>query len=330
MRTRAAVIGALVALAFVGAVALPLATYTLSLALFGLAHVASELRYVDHRFGPRLGRRLRHSFVVLLGGVVLVRLARLDGMLQGPLASLLELGLVALLCSTVLPALWRHGRLPTLAGAGLVTALTAGLMLSPTHTLLALAVLHNATPLGFLAEALRGPARRKALLLAGGGFVALPLVIASGLPFKAAAILGIAAPEASILPAGPLAMHMGAYLPRALHAELWALHAFSAFVFMQCLHYLVVIGVLPSLADDRTRGTWLRWPSPRTFALGVAGVTAVLLVHFWLDFAEARAAYGVAAAVHAWVELPLLLLALVPLTATASTSSSPTLTAAAR
>jgi hypothetical protein len=34
---------------FFSAVALPLATYTTALALFGLAHVGSELRYVDYR-----------------------------------------------------------------------------------------------------------------------------------------------------------------------------------------------------------------------------------------------------------------------------------------
>ena len=34
---------------FLSAVALPLATYTTAVALFGLAHVGSELRYVDYR-----------------------------------------------------------------------------------------------------------------------------------------------------------------------------------------------------------------------------------------------------------------------------------------
>jgi hypothetical protein len=42
--------------------------------------------------------------------------------------------------------------------------------------------------------------------------------------------------------------------------------------------------------------------------VGLAG--AVAFVAFVADFAGARAWYGVIAAVHAWVELPVLLLAL--------------------
>jgi hypothetical protein len=52
---RVGVVGSLaVAAIFLAAVALPLATYTAALAMFGLAHVGSELRYVDYRFGSRL------------------------------------------------------------------------------------------------------------------------------------------------------------------------------------------------------------------------------------------------------------------------------------
>ena len=44
-----------------------------------------------------------------------------------------------------------------------------------------------------------------------------------------------------------------------------------------------------------------------------AGVTAVALVAFGIyavSYTDARAAYAVAAAIHAWIELPVLLLAL--------------------
>ena len=47
-------------------VALPLATYTTVLALFGMPHVGSELRYLDYRFGARLGRSVVYRLVALL------------------------------------------------------------------------------------------------------------------------------------------------------------------------------------------------------------------------------------------------------------------------
>src|SRR5262245_38151617 len=59
---------------FVAAVALPLATYTTALALFGFAHVGSELRYVDYRFGGRLPGGLVVWLFAPLGAAVAVRL----------------------------------------------------------------------------------------------------------------------------------------------------------------------------------------------------------------------------------------------------------------
>ena len=46
-------------------VAFPLATYTLTLASFGLAHVFTELRYVNSRFNQRLNIDLRKKIVIL-------------------------------------------------------------------------------------------------------------------------------------------------------------------------------------------------------------------------------------------------------------------------
>src|ERR1700733_11190144 len=65
---RTAGAGAFVAVAFVVTVALPLATYTTALALFGVAHVLSELSYVDRRFGARLGadKALRIGLPILV------------------------------------------------------------------------------------------------------------------------------------------------------------------------------------------------------------------------------------------------------------------------
>src|SRR5437660_10670865 len=72
-------VGAFLAVTFTSAVALPLATYTTALAVFGLAHVGSELRYVDYRFGSRL----RGSFGLWLGlPLAMAFVARLAGMMD--------------------------------------------------------------------------------------------------------------------------------------------------------------------------------------------------------------------------------------------------------
>lgn len=306
------VLGGLLVLGSAAAsVALPLATYTLSLAMFGLAHVLCELRYVRARFGGAMERRVAGVLGVMLTGVVGLRLARLGGLMPGGLAASLELGFVFLMSVSVLPALWRRGALRGVAGALLSVGLLIGLLLSPIGALLTLAVLHNLTPLGFLVDALDGPRRGAWLALAVGVFVGMPLLIATGLPFEALASVapGLIAPQASVLPAGPLEAHLGAYLPRAVHEREWAQHAFSGVVFAQCMHYAVVIHLLPRLlpdAPDEAPDGWPRWAFGGVVALAGAG----LLAYFWADFATARSVYGVAAAVHAWVEIPVLMLAL--------------------
>ena len=58
----------------VACVAVPLATFTLVLALFGPAHVASELRYLDYRFSARLGLLRVRLLGALLAAAMAVRL----------------------------------------------------------------------------------------------------------------------------------------------------------------------------------------------------------------------------------------------------------------
>jgi hypothetical protein len=298
---RATLHASVLAAAAVCAVAWPLATYTLTLAAFGLAHVLSELRFVALRFGPRLASDLRRALVGLVVLVALGRLARRFDVVDAFTADIVELLLGIALVVVVVPTLARAGRARVLLATSVGVLLALGIAFSPIHALLAIAVLHNLTPVGFLAEALEGGARRRALATAAVVFAGVPVVILSGLPFAALQSAGLAAPELVVLPAGPLALHMRAYLPDDLLSATWALHAFSACVFLQCAHYLAVIDVLPRLVAA---------PGPRFgWFLVVAG--AVAFVPFALDFIQARQGYGVLAAVHAWIEVPLLLLATV-------------------
>lgn len=301
-------LAATLGLAALASVAWPLATYTLTLAAFGLAHVLSELRYVDLRFGPRLGRALAFGMAAALGGIVLVRLSGIAGVVGREAGLVLELGGGLALVALVLPTLLRARWWAAVVGLGLALALALAIVLDPVTGLLATAVLHNLTPVGFVLEATQGVARRRAAWACGVVFGVIPLAIALGWPWRVVASLGIAAPEASPLGYGPLQEAMRAYLPVDVLAPSTALHLFGACVFLQCAHYVAVLLVLPRLLPRGAVGR-LRWPGGRWWPW-VLAATMLALVPFAIDFADARRGYGVLAAVHAWVELPLLLLAL--------------------
>ncbi len=305
---------AFVVLSALVSVCFPLAAYTLSLAVFGLAHVLTELRYLDGRFGGRLARTIRIAIGVLLLAVVVVRVLRVTDVLTGDASVTTELLLVLGLIGVVVPSAFAHS--PRRGAVVLVgaAAIGLGLTLSPTHALLAMAVLHNATPAGFLDEALSGAERRRARDVSMAVFVVIPLIIASGVPYAAAAALGLGYPEADVLSAGTLSQHLTAYLPKEWRGEAFAQHAFAAVVFTQLMHYAAVIHVLPHLLErdgyDAAAGVAGPGRFVRTTGYAVALVLGgvVLFAFFTRDFSAARGIYGIAAAVHAWVEAPLLLL----------------------
>ena len=299
--------GALLLAVFLAAVALPLATYTTALAMFGLAHVGSELRYVDHRFGGRL----RGGLVVPLGcglaGTLAVRILAMTGWLPYGGAIVLELTIVAAMTASTFVSMRRFR-----GAAAAVAALLFGCaVIAPVPTFLFLAVAHNLTPLAFLADALKGAERRRTLAIMAVPFIALPLLIATGLPHALLAQAGLVAPEATMFSAGTLADNLGAYVPAAWLDAPWAVNVFSAAVFAQCMHYAVVIFVLPRLIDrNARRQTILRWPNAVTFVGVMAALALALVVGFSIDYSVARKLYALAALVHGWIEIPILVLAL--------------------
>ena len=294
---------------FLAAVALPLATFTIVLALFGPAHVVSELRYLDHRFGARLGPARVLSLALLLSAAMATRLLGTLGVLPPAPMAATEIALAAAAVLTLVPS----GGAVRWSAAALALVLVAGATMAPLLTLLILAVTHNLTPLGFLAERLRGPERRRAMLLGSIGFIAIPLLIASGMPFAVLAALGWVAPEAAVFPsAGTLDGNLGAYVPSWAVGEGWALNAFSASVFAQCMHYVAVIGVLPALIPAGSAPI-LPWPTTRRFFAALIALGGAIALGFSFDYGIARHVYALAALLHAWLELPLLLLALQPI-----------------
>lgn len=286
-------------------VAFPLLIYTASLALFGGAHVLSELNYLDRRFSARLGPRaatriglpIAAAFVALAAGFAAVLTPRAVAMVEGAAAVALVGG--------ILPLMRRR----RIAGGAIGALFAAGSIAAPFQLLLTLAVLHNLTPLGFFAEALAGAARRRALALLAVPLLLLPLLIATGLPFAVLARMGLVLPEAGFLASGPLALNLGYYVPAGLVSTDWALHAFTAAVFAQIVHYAVVIVLLPRLPGDIPAHTVVRWPARGRLIAAIAAAGFALALLFVLDYRLARQVYALMALVHSWIEIPVLLAA---------------------
>ena len=293
---------ALVVLLAVAATAWPLATWAVSLALFGVPHVLVELRWVDERFARRFGGGTTLAIATGLALIVLVRV--LGTAAPFPQSLGLELVLVAALGAMTLPLLLALSPLAAAAGTLFVGLVVAGVLRAPLDTLVVLAFVHNLTPVGFLAERLSGGERRRALLACAVVFLGVPVFLASGIPAGLVAL----APDA-VAPFGvALDDGVAAFVPKAIGGQR-ALDLFRAAAFLQCMHHATVLFVLPRLGAG-TEGGRVPWPSRRRFALGVAAIGAVALIAFAIAFRDARIAYGVLAAVHAWVEVPVLLVAL--------------------
>lgn len=286
-------------LAFFLSVSLPLFTYTTSLALFGLFHVTQELAYVKARFGHRLKNQLLIRLVFLLSLVALLRILTILHVVPSHQSHILEVSLVILLVFSVWPI---KGVFASSVGMILSIMLAIGVLISPTVTLLILAIAHNWTPVGFILEATSLKARRQAMAACLLLFGILPLFIASGWPFMLLSKFGLIWPEVQILPAGPLASHFKAYLPEFFHGHTYALYAFSAIVFAQLLHYGAVIFVLPRFVKE--------FKQPFGVSFLVLALCSLLFIYFTMNFSSARSIYGIAAAVHAWLEIPIFLVIL--------------------
>ena len=298
MRPVAALAVAAVALA---AACAPLWVYATSLALFGLPHVLVELRYVDERFSGRIPRGALMwlgAGLLCVAGLRVLAFAGIDGpLVRAELA--FGVGLVAVTIPLLTARVEPLGALLAFCVAGV---LVGGVVYAPVETLVCFALLHNLTPVGFLAERLRGPTRRRAMSAAAAVFFVVPGVIVAT-PFVPGVLYGPFA-------IGDLSRHEGAFVPSAWTQTAFGARLFAAAAYLQVMHYAVVLGVLPKLGggDEATRAV-VPWPQRRTFAVGVSILGAITAGAFVADFVGARAGYAVFAAVHAWVEIPTLLLA---------------------
>jgi hypothetical protein len=293
-------------------VAFPLATYTFTLAAFGFAHVATELHYINNRFTRRLHSDLRSRIIQLLLIIIILRILQVYGIVSSLISIPLELSCVIGLIILVIPTLIKKNCLFGIFGIISCITLMIGTYVAPTLTLLLFAVLHNITPVGFIAEKLRGLERNYAIIACFIVFFLIPLIIVSGLPYKLLSSINFVSLEASLIQAGGLENNLEAYIPKQMHNHKIAMYAFSAAVFLQCMHYAVVIGILNKW-NNHSQLIKANNPkkSQKIFSLSIILISTLLFFCFINSFTKTRAIYGIVAAIHAWVEIPILLLSLV-------------------
>ncbi len=290
-------------LAFAAVLTAPLAASVLLIALFGLPHILCELRYCDERFSARIPRAALWAIGALLVALVLMRIVQAAGLVPAAIAVPAELTLGLLLSGTALFFMHRH----RIAGALFALTFALGIVFAPIATFLIAAWLHNLTPLGFVAEILPAAERRRALITLAIPFLLVPVLLASGLPQNLIGYEATRAPSLFGAERGPLSSFIA---PGRAFAD--ALPLFSAAVFAQMMHYFAVIVLMPRLLSlhGRQAPAILAWPSWPRFYAGIAVLALIGVAFYAAAYGEARAWYGVAAAVHSWLELPLFLLAL--------------------
>ena len=283
----------------------PIAAFVIMISAFGLPHVLYELRYVDERFSARIPAAPLAAIGILVALIASARIANGLHVLMGTAFLWIELGLGAALAFTATLVMRRNRPLGALIGV----AFALGAIYAPIPTFLVWAWLHNLTPLGFVAEITTGEERRRWLLMLSVPFFVLPALVATGIFHDVAQTLfRIAELEwASAFGAGDKPLL--SFLP----PDSWDLNLFSAAVVAQSMHYVAVIVLLPQLLRAKqvpAAPTIVARPSWPVFGATVAVIGAVAFAIYAISYSDARAAYGVAAAIHAWIELPILLLAI--------------------
>lgn len=314
------VVAPLVALGL--AVTLPVTCAVVAVALFGVAHLGLETRYVAGRFSLGVPTGV---LVVLLLPLTLIALARLVGL--GAAGTRIEV----VVAFAVLAGAWAVvSRAHSGArGVGLgVAALLAALALArPDLYLVAIAQLHNLVPLAFLLDWSRGRgsrAGRAAFRLAQLGWaVVVPLLILAGVFDQVLEGWGVLT-WGGDRSAGAVA---AAYSP-AGWAGPWPARFLAVFAFGQLMHYVVWCGFLPAVGAREHRAAAaapLAGPAFRAgrFAALVAAAAVAVGVLQLVAGAEGRRVYSALASYHVYLEYPVLVLLLAGLLAARTRKENP-------
>jgi hypothetical protein len=301
------VLGA-VAAALALALGAPVATAVIGLILFGILHNLLEIRYVAGRFSGLFGRPFLDLLVVLVTAIVVCRL--LAGVVGRP-AQLAEI-LLGYAVIAVAARYGLEGRRRRVAWA-VVAAAAVVSSTFPAYHFVVLTHLHNVVPLFFLWEWSRriaSPRGRRAFRAAQLLWVvAIPAVVLLGL------LDGTLTTDPGIVRSvvGDGQTVLAASAPPGAAATLLGTRFLTVFAFMQTMHYVVWVALMPRVAPDASASFEARVPwvtGPRLWAVGFLAA-AVFAVLFGIDFAQGKALYAALASYHAYLELPVLLAMLV-------------------
>lgn len=301
----------LITLSAVASLLYPVPTYVSTLSLFGVAHVLIELRYIDTQYFSTLNRQFDPAFLVWLVNVLLaiaaLRCFILLDWIPTALGVVLELSCGLGLVLLAAWALWQQVRASSERAEitvrwGIAVAIAAllilGIVHSPVTTIVLLSIIHNLTPIGFIYQSphQHRSYRLGCLLIFG----LLPLLVFWG------RWLG-----ASWCSAPIETPYLTTFVPSSLLHSQFAYPLFAAITFCQCMHYAVVIGLFSDWTQS-TAESFIPWMRPRLFYLAILVASALLFLAFQASFLTTRAFYSVIASIHAWIEIPLLLVLLTP------------------
>jgi hypothetical protein len=291
--------------AFAAVTVAPIATFLILIVGFGFLHVLTELRYVDARFSGRLDRRWLWLMLALVFAIAGARTLLIFNVIPYEWGIGVEAAIGVALAGLGMVLLPRY-RIAVALG---ILAFAAIAIVSPLHALLTIAILHNLTPLGFFAERLEPETRGRTLAILSVPFVVVPLLIATGAPLDLAHSLTGLSPDWTPFAFGPAERHMGAFLPPEIIGERAAYAAFAGAVFAQVMHYLAVIVILPRI-QPQAAATLVPWPKGWAFWAFCALACGALIAFYVSDYGQAKALYGLFAAIHSWIEVPILIAAL--------------------
>ncbi|MET0790303.1 MAG: hypothetical protein ABW061_02165 [Polyangiaceae bacterium] len=291
-----------IALALLGAVYLPALLFVLGPVVFGVAHVAADVRYLVLR--RKLARCWQNA--VWIGCAWLIALRALEELRWLRHGERLELISAALFVAVALVAGLRERGSRTRASLALtlLLAVTAAALHRPSLARLVFLHLHNLIAVAAWATLFR--ANKRWLIGPLSLLGAATLLLVSGLmagqtlasPFATAFQLPVATIATWIAPFSSLRIAVGVT---------------TAYVFLQSVHYSVWLSFIPQ-EEQASRGTPTFIMSVRSlFAdLGTPALLAILLVAgavilgAWFDVHRARALYLSLATFHGYLELALL------------------------
>jgi hypothetical protein len=261
----------------------PIALTLAGFVLFGALHNLLELRYVLGRFAGLLSGRF---LAVLLGLITAIALARL---VSGRYAEIL-LGYTVL----IVAGAWAlRGRWLALGIVMAVLVGAAALSLTyPTHHFVVLTHLHNLVPLAFIWEWARDSRLIRAVS------AVWVLVIPAGL------LIGLG--DGLMRLDGPVRFSPAA---SPLFDGQMAARFLAVFAFLQSMHYVVWVWLLPRYAPAATVQFERRMPALKGWRIWAIGgfAAAMLGLILWADYGTGRGIYASLAGYHAYLEFPVLL-----------------------